>query len=301
MNHDYPERTKGMIDVILDTDTYNEIDDQFAVAYMLHAEEKIRICGITAAPFLNERAATPGDGMEKSYQEILKLLTLAGREDLKKLVFRGAVDYMPDEQTPALSDAAKHIVNTARRHTPEHPLYIASIACITNVASALVMAPDIRDKVVVVWLGGHARHWPIDDEFNLKQDIPAARVLFGCGVRVVHLPARGVVDHLSCSKPELAFWLKGKNPLCDYLYDFTIQTADSYANGKPWTRVIWDISAIAWLLDEDGHMMQDRPEHAPIPQADFHDSFPPDSHLISYVWQIDRDAVFEDLFRRLTK
>ena len=65
----------GMVDVVLDTDAYNEIDDQFAIAYMLNSPEKLTVRGITSAPFLNERSISPEDGMEKSYDEILKVLS----------------------------------------------------------------------------------------------------------------------------------------------------------------------------------------------------------------------------------
>ena len=34
----------GPIDVVLDTDTYNEIDDQFALAYLLRSTEKLKSC-----------------------------------------------------------------------------------------------------------------------------------------------------------------------------------------------------------------------------------------------------------------
>ena len=33
------EKPKGKVDVILDTDTYNEIDDQFALAYLIKTDE----------------------------------------------------------------------------------------------------------------------------------------------------------------------------------------------------------------------------------------------------------------------
>ena len=38
--------------MVLDTDTYNEIDDQFALAYALRSSEKIELKAVTAAPFL---------------------------------------------------------------------------------------------------------------------------------------------------------------------------------------------------------------------------------------------------------
>ena len=64
-------------DVVLDTDTFNEVDDQFALAYLLRNRDKLRLQAVYAAPFLNEKAGTPKMGMEKSYDEILRILRLA--------------------------------------------------------------------------------------------------------------------------------------------------------------------------------------------------------------------------------
>ena len=43
----------GKIDVVLDTDAYNEIDDQFALAYLIKSDEKLDLQAIYAAPFYN--------------------------------------------------------------------------------------------------------------------------------------------------------------------------------------------------------------------------------------------------------
>lgn len=59
---------KGKVDVVLDTDAYNEIDDQFAIAYLLRSKEKLNTKAIYAAPFSSEKSNGPKDGMEKSYQ-----------------------------------------------------------------------------------------------------------------------------------------------------------------------------------------------------------------------------------------
>ena len=37
------EKPAGKIDVVLDTDTYNEIDDQFALAYLIRSDEKLNL------------------------------------------------------------------------------------------------------------------------------------------------------------------------------------------------------------------------------------------------------------------
>ncbi|MCL1796700.1 MAG: nucleoside hydrolase, partial [Clostridia bacterium] len=62
------------IDMVLDTDAYNEVDDQFALAYALLSPEKLNVKAIYAAPFSNDRSTGPEDGMEKSYDEIVRLL-----------------------------------------------------------------------------------------------------------------------------------------------------------------------------------------------------------------------------------
>lgn len=293
---------EGPIDVVLDTDTYNEIDDQLALAYLLKSPEKLTVRGVCAAPFLNERSVSPADGMEKSYREILTLLKLAGREDIVPCVYEGCRQYLNSETEPAESPATNFLATLANEYSPEKPLYIVAIGAITNVASALLKNPAMKENCVVVWLGGHSIHTPKGaQEFNMRQDIAAARVVFGCGVPLVHLPAFGVVDHLTTTRYELEHWLMGKNPLCDYLAQAVIDEAESYAAGKPWSRVIWDIAAIAWLLNDNIHAMQDRLMPAPIPEYDEHYAVDPTRHLIRTVYHIERDAVYEDLFRKLTQ
>ncbi len=294
------ERPRGRIDVVLDTDAYNEIDDQFALSYLLTFGERCRIRGITAAPFYNERASSPADGMEKSYREIGKLLSLAGREDLSSSVYRGSERYLPDEKTPVLSPAAEFLCREAAAHTPDDPLYIAAIGAITNVASALLLSPEMRERVIVVWLGGHAPHIPRGAaEFNMQQDIAGARVLFSSGAPVVQLPCFGVVDRFAVSRPELETWLGGKNPLCDYLVENTVREAERYAAGKPWTRVIWDVTAVAWLFDSEKRFLRDTVAPAPVPAYDLTYAPEPGRFPICRVETVDRDALFADLFARL--
>ena len=290
---------KGIVDVMLDTDAYNEIDDQFAIAYALLSPEKIRVVGICAAPFFNRRSNGPEDGMEKSYDEILKLLALMNKEDMVDRVYRGSTAYLPDEKTPVSSVAAERIVAAAREHSPEQPLYVVALGALTNVASAILMDLNaMKENTVVVWLGGHALECEHTREFNMQQDVAAARVLFGCGVPLVQLPCVGVVSDLKSTEPELRFWLEGKNPLADYLMNNTIEYQKARA-GSAWSKVIWDISAVAWVLDEECRMMSSRLIPSPIPQYDHHYSQDFNRHPIRYVFRVNRDAIFTDLFRKL--
>ena len=291
---------QGKVDVILDTDAYNEIDDQFAIGYMLKSSDKLCVKGICAAPFLNTRSETAAEGMHKSYDEIINLLKLTKREDLLSVVFKGSENFLIEETTPVESQAADFMANLANKYSPKKPLYIVAIGAITNVASALLKNPAMKENCVVVWLGGHATWEEYGaTEFNMKQDIAAARVVLGCGIPVVQLPCKGVVDRFATSKYELQHWLKGKNQLCDYLYKNTVEEADSYAEGKPWTRVIWDVTAVAWLLNDNNRFMYEKLIPSPVPEYDGTYSFDENRHFINYVCDINRDALFEDLFRVL--
>lgn len=287
---------KNSIDVVLDTDAYNEIDDQFAIAYFIRSKEKINAKAIYAAPFFNDRSNSPADGMQKSYDEILKLLALA---EEKVDVFKGSDKFLDDENTPVVSDAAKDLAERVKNYSPENPLYVVAIGAITNIASAILLNPQVAENTVVVWLGGHAHHYHDTKEFNMFQDIAAARVVMQSGVPFVQLPCEGVVRSFTVSKPELEFWLKGKNKLADYLAQNSIETAESYAKGKPWTRVIWDVTAVAWLLNDNDRFMESRVIPVTLPAYNGFYEKESISCQMRYVYHIYRDALMEDLINKL--
>lgn len=287
---------RGKVDVVLDTDAYNEIDDQFAIAYLLHSKEKLNTKAIYAAPFFNQHSTSPADGMERSYQEVLKLLKLCGEE---VPTYRGSECYLPDEKTPVDSPAARDLAERVKDYSPEKPLYVVAIGAITNVASAILLNPQVAENTVVVWLGGCAQHFHDTNEFNMKQDVAAARVVMGCGVPFVQLPCAGVVSSFTVSKQELEHWFLGKNPLATYLAENTIREAESYAAGRAWTRVIWDVTAVAWLLNDSDRFMLSRTIAAPLPSYDHYYTSVPNAHQMCYVYFIRRDELFNDLIRKL--
>lgn len=289
---------RGTVDVVLDTDAYNEIDDQFAISYLIKSKEKLNTKAIYAAPFLNGKSVSPKDGMEKSYNEILKLLSLA---EEKCDVFKGSERYLDNENTAVIFPAAQDLAKRAENYSPEEPLYVVAIGAITNIASAILLNPDVAENTVVVWLGGHAHHYHHTKEFNMYQDVAAARVVMQSGVPFVQLPCNGVVDRFTVSKPELEFWLKGKNPLADYLAQNAIKEAEGYAKGKAWTRVIWDVPAVAWLINDSQQFMESRIIPTPIPTYDNFYATNYNGYPMRYVYSIKRDNLMTDLFQKLMK
>ena len=133
----------------------------------------------------------------------------------------------------------------------------------------------------------------------MKQDIAAARVVMGCGVPFVQLPCMGVVDAFAISKPELEKWLVGKNPLADYLARAVIHAQQN--SELVWSRVIWDVTAVAWLFNDNDRFMQSKLIPTPLPAYDGQYETVPHAPLCRYVYHISRDALMYELIDRLTK
>lgn len=282
----------GKISMVLDTDTYNEIDDQFAVVYSLLSPEEVDVEAIYAAPFHNNRSDGPGDGMEKSYEEILRVLDKVGRAG-EGLAHRGSTGWLPGAETPVDSDAARDLVARATAER-EGPLYVAAIGAITNVASAILLEPAIIERIVLVWLGGNPQYWPTASEFNLKQDMHASRLVFDCGVPLVQIPCMGVTTHLHTTLPEMREHVKGRGAIGDYLYGiYEDYMDDHFARSK----VIWDIAAIAYLIDPS--WVPTELVHSPILTDQVTWSRNSSRHFIRVANFVHRDPIFRDLFEKL--
>jgi len=284
---------KGSIRMVLDTDTYNEIDDQFAVIYALSAPERLKVEALCAAPFHNELSDGPEDGMLKSYAELERILGVMGMSGAVP-VYEGSRRYMQAADEPVESEAARRIVELALASPADDPLYVVGIGAITNVASAILMEPSIIERIVVVWLGGHAPWWKNTREFNLIQDVHAARVLLNSGVPLVMMPCMGVVSHLSTTKAEIDAHLKGQGAIGDYLAEtYAACSKDHFA----YSRVIWDISTIAYLLDE--RLVPVNAVHSPILNDGGTWSFDAGRHFVLIAHHVNRDGIFRDLFMRV--
>ncbi|MDF2963072.1 MAG: nucleoside hydrolase [Paenibacillus sp.] len=287
------EPPAGKIRVVMDTDTFNEIDDQFAVVYALLSPESIHLEAFYAAPFFNNLSTGPKDGMEKSYKELQKILSVMGVQN-KIPVYRGSESYLPDARTLVESEAARNLVERALASSEEDPLYVVAIGAVTNVASAILMQPDIINKIVVVWLGGHALNWSHTKEFNLAQDLHASRILFDSGVPLVLIPCNGVASHLQTSLSEIRDYVKDYGDIGAYLHGtYEKCRGDHFA----YTRVIWDISAVAYLIESD--WLPSSLVHSPVLSGDFRWSTDISRHFIRYVHETRRDPIFHDLFTKI--
>ena len=281
---------KEKINVILDTDTYNECDDQFALAYMIKSQDIFNIEAITVAPYSHkERNETVISGQEKSYNEILKICKWLNFDTTNK-VFKGAEDYICNSYEED-NDAVNKIIEIALKN---NKTYIMAIGAITNVALAIKKAPKIINKIEVIWLGGHSLLQDNNLEFNFKQDVNAVRIVFETKVKLTIIPCKNVASNLRTSVYELNHYLKDKSELCNYLIDRFYN--DGY-HGVQERRVIWDISVIAYMINRN--WFTSKQISCPNIKDDTFYELTTDSHKITMVNYIDVNKVYNDLFRKL--
>jgi purine nucleosidase len=279
--------------MVLDTDTYNEIDDQFALVHAVLSGHRVQLEAIYAAPFHNARSTGPADGMRKSYEEAHRLLGVL--DHARTPVLEGATEWLTDSQAPKASPATKDLIDRARSGGSQ-PLYVVAIGAPTNVSNALLLAPEVIDHIVVIWLGGNSLNWPTAREFNLKQDLRASRVLFDSGVALVHVPCLNVADHLMTTRDEVEHYVRPAGQVGAFLAG----RYEEYVEDRPGvSKVIWDLAATAWLLE--GSWTTSVVTHSPVLTQDMTWSLDARRHLISEVTHVRRDAIFADLFSCLAR
>ena len=347
------EHPSGLTRIIIDTDTANEIDDQFAIAWAALSPEKLKIEAVTAEPFsfahhqreiveaekylknmeknnieknisetptnfvlewvkrLHKRGTkakevkfvNTDEGMELSYQEILTVYDKLSIPSKGK-VFRGSTSYLKSLDQPIKSDASELIIDLAK--SGSDPLYLVAIGCPTNIASALIMAPEIINDVVVIWTSAYPSLSPHFNgaSLNLVQDPISSKLIYDSGVPHVYLPGYHVGAQLTISEPEMEKFVKGKGAIGDYLYylyteknplhkKFAID--DTYRR----TWVIWDIINIAWLINPD--WVPTFLTTSPVLNDELLWEKSDHRHLMREAFDVRRDEIFIDFYEKLNK
>ncbi len=268
-------------------------------ARLAHFERRQWPLETTELPVFNP----PAVGMERSHAEILKVFSLLGLPAAGK-VFKGSTGYMANAQTPERNEAVDHLIQTARATPAQDRLYVVAIGCVTNIASALLIAPDITEKIVLLWTAGYPSHAPHTNfAFNLEQDLVASQILFDSGVPLVYLPGYHVGAQLRLSLVEVERYVQHQGPMGGYLHHlFTHNPLWDFLGldgAKPHSWVIWDLINLAWLINPDWvttHLVptpvlgDDKRWHA-------HAGRPP----MREAYALARDAIFNDLFTKLAQ
>ena len=339
------EPPRGPVRVVIDTDAANEIDDQYALAWALLSQDKLNIEGVYAVPYSfgiyrdklgatrdllaaggpvpeelggfvswvenlksqgrrveDVHFCTPAEGMEESYGEILTVFDKLGLSGDAQ-AFRGSTHYLTSYDKPVRSDAAEHLIERAL--ASDEPLYVVAIGATTNVASALLMAPEIASRIVVTWTAGYPSNTDIfNHSFNMEQDMLGSQLLFDSGVPMVYLPGYYLGAQLRLSLPEVETYVRDKGAIGSYLHHLYThnpiyeQRGIEGHFGRSW--VIWDLINFAWLLNPAWVPSK----LVPTPtlgsdqrwRGDVQHDFP-----MREAYEIDRDGIFRDFFFKLAQ
>lgn len=182
--------------VVVINDLCGDPDGVFALAQQVLCEN-INLRGIVGAHLGGGNGPMArGDQAAASVEKAQDMLKVMGMEG-KFPVVPGSSVRMSNPNAAAPSEGARLIVAEAKQCTPDNPLYVCVGGPLTDIASALLMAPEIAPNIIVIWIGGqeysfgHQQPWGgiSEVEYNLNLDIPAARYLFNdSSVRLWQVP-----------------------------------------------------------------------------------------------------------------
>ncbi|WP_157974541.1 nucleoside hydrolase [Lewinella sp. IMCC34183] len=275
----------GRVPLILDADTANEIDDLYAIAYLL-GEEAIDWRGLTSAQWFHQYS---GDSTVYQSQRLNEeLLALAGRTDLPHPVGADSIMGMPwGGYEPRNSPAARFIIEQARRaDAGAEKLVVMCIGAGTNLASALALAPDIKHSIRAYVLGfqydADRGIWN-KDEFNIRRDLNAANYLLNLEGLELHVMPTSTAGQYRWQRDTTFARLDQAGPIGDYLKQRWI---DHGPDAEVWT--MWDVALLQAFL---------HPEWASKRKV----TTPPEN-IPRDVWiytDIDEAAMASDFWKRL--
>ena len=294
-------RSERVKKVILDCDAYNDIDDQYAIAFGV-GSPKMNVLSVNAVLFNNYRCSGFEDGMKRSYDEIVKVLKFIGAENETK-AYLGCptpLSQMP-ENTPVDSPAVQNIIKTV--HESDEIVYIIATGAATNVASAIMTDPTIKDNLCVLWVGLNTFEGgggPAG-EFNYAQDEVAGRYLVDCGVNLVILPAMGP-EGLGTQT------LIGDQAFLDSVVIGDSEQAKFFRNDLPelaypgetgWTHHFWDVAGPGLVHDASAFDLSVR--MCPRIRGDGVWAFDTERHDVIYMSRLNPDKVMKDTFDAISK
>ncbi|MBN1672051.1 MAG: nucleoside hydrolase [Kiritimatiellae bacterium] len=222
--------------LLVDTDAANEIDDLYAVALALRAPDRFRLEGFVATHFSHKPGST-----EESYALLLEELRLAGEAGVYP-VKRGG-DPMQYAGVPSESEGADFIIERALVGSPADPLWVVCLGAATNLAAAILKAPEIAPRVRYVFHARNEMNWPArTTQFNVANDVLAARTLLQIDVPLVWFDT-GTALRIPFEETERR--LAPLGALGTFLHEYRRKRPHFMSPDKGF----YDVGDIAWLID----------------------------------------------------
>ncbi|AKA36439.1 MAG: nucleoside hydrolase [Muricauda sp.] len=264
--------------IIVDADTGNEVDDLYALVRIL-LEPSVEVTALNAAHWQTSHWSVE-NSMENSHRLNQQLL---GEMGLQIKTLRGATARMYDWGDRAQHSAAVYeIIEQAKENGQ---LTILALGALTNVASALFIAPEIADGLKVYWLGttlNFETHVLKRNDFNPLMDPFALDYLLDSEVEMHIMPLN------VAAAMEVRFDEMEANIGDHFLGRFLQKRWKDHLDGGRQNRVLWDLALVAAFI---------RPEMAST--QTIITSKDSGNRPITFYDSIDASAIYDDFYKTL--
>jgi len=234
------------IPVVLSTDVGNEVDDQWAISYLL-LQPRFRVLGVMSAhaPSITAPAA------RTSYAILVDVVeSRLGMRTHPPLVEGGSLPLV-NAETPRPSAAVRFLIEASRRFSKDNRLTVLMIGAGTDVSSAILTDPTTTERVRVIQMGFNDENG--GDEFNIANDVHAVQVILNANVPLVIGPGKVCRENLSLTLDQAREMIATRGAIGDWLwqeyqawYYRFVKPLRVNDFSKPW--VIWDNITLAYVL-----------------------------------------------------
>ncbi len=245
--------------VWLDSDTGNEIDDLYAIVRLLK-DPKIEVIGLSSAHYVNAdlltfekwngyqtqglNAINSSQLLNETILEALNKTQIAHPKGADRQIGRAW-----GEQQARDSEACQAIILAAKAIPTGQKLDIITLGAMTNIASALIIAPEIKSKIRIFSLGAQynikTKIWN-KNEFNIRCDLNAFDYLLNLkGLDMTIMPI-DVAKPLVFEKNKTYQLLDETVPIEKILED---RWTEHFSNSNE--RIMWDLALVEAYLRSD--------------------------------------------------
>jgi purine nucleosidase len=278
------------IPVILSTDVGNEIDDQWAITYLL-LQPKFKVLGVMSA----HAPTIPAPAGQTSYRILVDVVENRLRMRTHPPLIEGGNEPLANAQTPRSSPAVKFLIQQSKAFSDRDRLTVLMIGAATDVASAILIDPTIVDRIRVIQMGFNDEQG--GDEFNIANDVHAVQVILNSNVPLVIGPGKICRANLSLTFDEARRTLANRGAIGAWLWEEYQAWYFRYVKplrvndfSKSW--VIWDDITLAYVLGmTTQHVI---PRRQLLSNMNFGSTR--DGQVVTWITDVDENRMWSDFF-----
>ncbi len=231
--------------LILSTDVGNEIDDQWAIAYMLASPDfDVRAIISAHAPSL------PAPSAHATYEILVDEVEHRLGMNVHPPLFEGSSEPLSGGE-PHMNAGVDYLIEQSKEFSAGNRLTVLTIGAATDVASAILKDSSVARRIRVVAMGFRSLQ-EAGHEYNVENDPKAWQVILDSDVPVVIGAGDVCQRDLAMSFEHAKTFLAGRGALGAWLwreyqewYFRNVKPLRQNDFSKPW--VIWDIITLAYL------------------------------------------------------